>query len=214
MVIKQFIFIPIILLFACAQVKFIPTGNIYEPWDGPVKILEKPPSNIHYEEIGVITGKMSGMVSDWGAILKAMQKKARSKGANAIILINKETSKQSSFGGSVQYGFYGGSYQEKNMMARLIRIFDDSESLNLYQQPQNDYYKNYNIIKVVKGYCLIKVDSHNKFQMDAVYDIFRKDGLNYIEVGSARVVRFKNDNIAFQIIDGSIKVGDKIRYNK
>jgi uncharacterized protein YbjQ (UPF0145 family) len=68
-----------------------------------VKILYEPPADVKYEEIGVITGKMSGMVSDWGTIIEAMQKKAREKGANAIILINKETSTQSSFGGSVQY---------------------------------------------------------------------------------------------------------------
>ena len=108
----------------CAETHFIATGNTYEPWEGPVKILNKPPAGVKYEEIGWISGKMGGMVSDWGAILKAMQKSARKKGANAIILINKEASSQSSLGGSVQYGFYGGSYQEKNLMAIAIRTLE------------------------------------------------------------------------------------------
>lgn len=42
-----------------------------------------------------------------------MQEEARERGANAIILVNKEAETLSSLGGSAQYGFYGGSYQEK-----------------------------------------------------------------------------------------------------
>ncbi|MDE2704256.1 MAG: hypothetical protein OXI35_04255 [Gemmatimonadota bacterium] len=119
--------IPWILLFsitmsACAQTQFLITGNTYEPWTGPVKILQEVPKGTQYEEIGWVSGKMGGMVSDWGAILKAMQREAGERGANAIILVNKESSTQASLGGSDQYGFYGGSYQEKNLMAIAIRI--------------------------------------------------------------------------------------------
>ena len=112
-----------IIMSACAQTQFLITGNTYEPWTGPVKILQEAPKDIQYEEIGWVSGKMGGMVSDWGAILKAMQKEAGERGANAIILVNKESSTQASLGGSDQYGFYGGSYQEKNLMAIAIRIW-------------------------------------------------------------------------------------------
>ena len=114
----------VLVVSGCAETRFVATGNTYRPWEGPVKILQEPPTGVKYEEIGWVSGKMGGMVSDWGAILKAMQESARKKGANAIILINKEASTQSSFGGSVQYGFYGGSYQEKNLMAIAIRILE------------------------------------------------------------------------------------------
>jgi len=113
-----------IIVSACAQTQFVATGKTYEPWKGPVKILQEAPKGVKYEELGWVSGKMGGMVSDWGAILKAMQEEARERGANAIILVNKESSTQSSLGGSVQYGFYGGSYQEKNLMAIAIRILE------------------------------------------------------------------------------------------
>ena len=61
---------------------------------------------------------MEGAFSDWGAILKKMQKEAADRGANAIILINKEASMQS---------IYGGSYEEKNLMAIAIRILENAE---------------------------------------------------------------------------------------
>ncbi len=61
---------------------------------------------------------MEGAFSDWGAILKKMQKEAADRGANAIILINKEASTQS---------IYGGSYEEKNLMAIAIRILENAE---------------------------------------------------------------------------------------
>lgn len=111
----------VLLASACAQTQFVATGKAYDEWQGPVKILQEPPKGVKYEELGWVSGKMGGMVSDWGAILKAMQEEARIRGANAIILVNKETSNQSSLGGSVHYGFYGGSYQEKNLMAIAIR---------------------------------------------------------------------------------------------
>lgn len=203
-----------LLAFACAQVNFIPTGNSYEPWEGSVKILDELPSDVRYEEVGVITGKMSGMVSDWGKILKAMQKKARAKGANAIILINKETSSQSSFGGSLKYGFYGGSYQEKNMMARLIRILDDPERPNQFITTPVSSNKYLNIIKVVDNYCLIDSDNPKAFQIGKIYEIVRVISQNHSKVGMAKVVRIKGNNIAFQIIDGSVQINDKVKYIK
>ena len=122
-----------IIMSACAQTQFLITGNTYEPWTGPVKIFQEAPKDIQYEEIGWVSGKMGGMVSDWGAILKAMQKEAGERGANAIILVNKESSTQASLGGSDQYGFYGGSYQEKNLMAIAIRIWKASPAKSMAQ---------------------------------------------------------------------------------
>jgi len=113
----------IILTLGCAQTRFIVTGSTYEPWPGPVKILQELPKDQRYVEIGWVSGKMSGMVSDWGAILKAMQEEARLKGANAIILIDKDATSQATIGGS-KHGFYGGTYEEKNLMAIAIRILD------------------------------------------------------------------------------------------
>lgn len=112
----------LIFLSSCAETKFIITGETYPEWKGPVKIFQKPPKGIKYVEVGWISGKMGGMVSDWGKILEAMQKEAAKKGANGIILVDKSRYKQATMGGSIQYGFYGGSYDEKNLMAIAIRI--------------------------------------------------------------------------------------------
>jgi len=111
-----------LLLIGCAETKFLLTGDTYPEWTGPVKIFQEPPKDIEYVEIGWVTGKMSGAVSDWGKILEAMQEEAAEKGANAIILVDKDKSKQASIGGSAQYGLFGGSYDEKNLMAIAIRI--------------------------------------------------------------------------------------------
>ena len=118
-----------VIMSGCAQTQFLVTGTTYDPWTGPVKIFQEAPKDIKYEEIGWISGKMGGMVSDWGSILKAMQKEAKERGANAIILVNKESSTQSNLGGSIQYGFYGGSYEEKNLMAIAIRILEEGKDV-------------------------------------------------------------------------------------
>ena len=103
------------IVIACAQTQFVATGKTYEPWKGTVKIFRETPKGIKYEELGWISGKMGGMVADWGAILKAMQKEAKNRGANAIILINKETSNQL---------FLDSSYKEKSLMVIAIRILE------------------------------------------------------------------------------------------
>ena len=108
----------------CAQTQFlVTTGNSHEPWTGPVRILREAPNDIEYEEIGWVSGRM-GYDSDWGNILKEMQKESAERGANAIILVDKEASTQII---GLQWPFYGSSYEEKKLMAIAVRILQNSE---------------------------------------------------------------------------------------
>ena len=113
-----------ITLSACAQTRFlVTTGNTHEPWTGPVRILREAPNGTKYEEIGWVSARM-GYGSDWGNILKKMQMESAKRGANAIILVDKEASTQ--FTG-LQWPLYGSSYEEKSLMAIAVRILEDAE---------------------------------------------------------------------------------------
>ena len=113
-------------MLGCVQTSFTATGRTYEPWDGPVKIFQVPPKNIKYEELGWVSGQTDDDNYDWVQILGAMQEEARKRGANAIILVSKESSTQSS---STQSEVRGNLYESKkkkdkkrNMVAIAIRI--------------------------------------------------------------------------------------------
>lgn len=103
-------------LNACVKTQFLATNKkTYEPWTGPVKILMEAPKGIRYEELGWVTARQS---TDWGDLLKSMQKKAASKGANAIILFKEEAFTQA----DKSIRLLG---SEKNLMAIAIRIIDN-----------------------------------------------------------------------------------------
>lgn len=110
-----------ITMTGCVQTSFTATGRTYEPWDGPVKIFQEPPKNIKYEELGWVSGQTDDDTYDWVQILEAMQKEAKKRGANAIILVSKESSTQSKVRGNA-YEFYGKTEKERNIVAIAIRI--------------------------------------------------------------------------------------------
>jgi hypothetical protein len=185
----------VILSVKCAQSTFVVTGKSYEPWAGNVQIFQESPNDLKYEEIGWVTGKMAGSVSDWGKILKSMQETARNNGANAIILVNKETSNHASVGGSLQYGFYGGSYQEKTIMAKAIRIIEKPGVL----YPT--------IIKISKTLILFEdSNQHNPGERLTV-----KRGA--VRIGEIEVLKVRGKLIACKVISQSkenIQIGDVV----
>ena len=104
------------------RIAFVPTHErSYDSWDGTVRILHEMPSDEAYIELGVLVGHGRSR-QDWGDMLRALQKEGEKKGANAIVLICKEASKQAAVGGSGIVGFYGSTYEEKTMMVLAIRI--------------------------------------------------------------------------------------------
>ena len=69
------------MLGACVKTQFLPTTNAtYELWSGPVEILQDAPADRAYVEVGWLSGYTH---SDWGTAIKAMQKEAAERGANA-----------------------------------------------------------------------------------------------------------------------------------
>ena len=108
---------------SCATGKFTQTGNIYPPYNGPVRVFTSPPTDLKYEEIGWVSSS-GGMIHEWTRLIESMQKKAASKGANAIIIIKGERPNSSMATYTPQYGFVGGSGYQKSMTAIAIRIFD------------------------------------------------------------------------------------------
>ena len=87
-----FVFLTALILCGCATSKWTQTGPIYPEWTGPVKVLEKMPADGTYEEIGGVSSSATPWISDgeyphkWTRLIKAMQKKAAMKGANAIVV--------------------------------------------------------------------------------------------------------------------------------
>ncbi len=115
------------LLLSCATSKFIQTGNIYPSYNGTVKVFfESPPDSIEFVEIGIVSSiGTAGMATEWTHLIKAMQSKAALYGANAIIVITKESDKQASITYIPKVGLYGGTRTDKTMMARAIRIINN-----------------------------------------------------------------------------------------
>ena len=112
----------------CVSTRFVPTGNRYSPWDGPVKVLREFPENEEYEEVGWISAKIDKEFDDlfdWGDVLVALQKEARKRGANAIVIVEREVisghkAEITSLGGKSE------STTEKGMVVIAIRIWGNS----------------------------------------------------------------------------------------
>jgi hypothetical protein len=81
-----------ILLASCAAVQFTPTGPTYPPYDGPVKILKALPTDTSYTEIGWVSAE-GDFNHPWSELLAMMQQTAAAKGANAIVLEEKFTTR-------------------------------------------------------------------------------------------------------------------------
>lgn len=106
----------------CVSTRFVLTGNKYSPWDGPVKVLREFPENEEYEEIGWISATAdTDDYLDWGDILVALQKEARKRGANAIVIVGKDVIS----GHKAEITPFGGKSEtttEKGMVVIAIRI--------------------------------------------------------------------------------------------
>ena len=85
--------IVILFLAGCATSKFTQTGEAYPPYEGPVKVLTEAPKDKKYVEVGWVASS-GGMIHEWANLIEAMQKKAASKGAKAIILNQADKTKQ------------------------------------------------------------------------------------------------------------------------
>ena len=112
-----------ISLVACATSKFTQTGETFPPYEGLVKVLQSPPVEKNYVEIGWVSSS-GGMIHEWTHLIEAMQKKAASKGANAIILNQAERPNTALATYNRQFGFVGGSGTQKSMTAIAIRVLE------------------------------------------------------------------------------------------
>ena len=115
---------------SCVTTRFVPTGHRYNEWDGPVKILREFPKNAEYEEIGWITAKNDFDDSlDWGEILVALQTEAKKRGANAIVIVDKDVISERK-AEILPYG-YGKSETktEKSMVVIAIRISGNTDKM-------------------------------------------------------------------------------------
>jgi hypothetical protein len=110
-------------LQSCATGKFTQTGKTYPPYHGPVKVFTSPPKDLKYEEIGWVSSS-GGMIHEWTHLIEAMQKKAASKGANAIIIVAGERPDSGMATYTPQYGFVGSRGTQKSMTAIAIRILE------------------------------------------------------------------------------------------
>jgi len=83
--------------------------------------LTEQPKDKKYIEVGWVASS-GGMIHEWTDLIKAMQKKAASKGANAIILNQVDKTNSSMVTYNQQFGLIGSSGTQKSLMAIAIRI--------------------------------------------------------------------------------------------
>lgn len=103
--------------------KIVLTGKSYPSHNQPVKVFFEKPSNIKYEEIGIVSATGSTFIL-WTDLIETMQKKAASVGGNAIIIIMREKDSEASAFYHPKMGFIGGSSTQKNLTGIVIRIID------------------------------------------------------------------------------------------
>ena len=106
-----------LIFFGCAKVKFASTGKTYPPYEGPVKIYKSLPSDVKYEEIGWVTAD-GDFNHPWSELLHMMQKEAASRGANALIIEDKFTTRMDS---EVSIG---GREEDRSITAIAVRILE------------------------------------------------------------------------------------------
>jgi len=98
----------------------VATGNTYPPYTGTVKVFQSAPENVVYEEIGIVSSS-GGVVHEWTHLIEAIQKKAASNGANAVIIIKEDKTRLGAMSYN-QYGLYGSTGERKSLTAIAIRI--------------------------------------------------------------------------------------------
>ena len=106
-----------------ATARFAQTGQVYPPWDGPVKVLSASPEGVKYVEIGIVSS-FGGTVHEWIDLITAMQKEAAKRGANAIIVGWSKESSQTMVSYTPAFGLFAISAPRKDLMAMAIRILE------------------------------------------------------------------------------------------
>ena len=121
----QILCVCLVLAFitGCATAKFAQTGQTYPPYEGPVKVLSVPPQGVNYVEIGIVSSA-GGMIHQWADLIKALQKEAAKKGANAIIVGGAGESTHAMVTYNPTFGLQGGTFPQKNMIAVAISILE------------------------------------------------------------------------------------------
>ena len=85
-----YLFLCCVMLVSCAWgTSFTQTGKKYPPYRGDVQVYYEPPAGLQYEEIGLVSTEANQVHLKTIAI-KALQKRAAEKGANAIIMTGLE----------------------------------------------------------------------------------------------------------------------------
>lgn len=110
----------LVLISSCATASFTQTGEKFPRYEGPVKIFAKTPKDVVYVEVGRVSSK-HGIFRNDVRLIKALQKKAAKKGANAIVLIPNRPTQQVSLPGE-GYGFYSRVQTNNAMNAIAIHI--------------------------------------------------------------------------------------------
>jgi type IV pilus biogenesis protein CpaD/CtpE len=73
------------IMAACSTARFAQTGKAYPAYTGTVQILRFTPTDVKYEEVGVVTVD-SGLVRMESQMMDALRAKAAAYGANAVII--------------------------------------------------------------------------------------------------------------------------------
>jgi hypothetical protein len=106
-------------LAGCAKVNFTPTGQVFPPYDGPVKILQARPAEGSYTEVGWVSAE-GDFNNPWSQLLGMMQKEAASKGANAIVIDENFTTRMDTT--QVNMGVQNQNAETRSVTAVAIRI--------------------------------------------------------------------------------------------
>lgn len=101
------------------KVSFVPMHEEQRKWDSYVRILFEKPKDEAYIELGVLVGQGKRR-NDWSDVLKALQKEAKQRGANAIVLVGANQNKKPGEGSVRSMGLY----PRKTILATAIRILN------------------------------------------------------------------------------------------
>ena len=104
-------------LISCATTDFIQTGETYTPYNGFVKVYFEMPTDIEYDEIGIVSVNSGEFEDESSILIRKMQKEAAKVGANAIIIVSSSETQE-----YVANQYYAGTSTDKEMLAIAIRV--------------------------------------------------------------------------------------------
>jgi len=111
--------VTVFFLAGCATVNFTQTGQVFPPYDGPVKILKTRPAEGSYTEVGWVSAE-GDFNNPWSQLLGMMQKEAATKGANAIVIEENFTTRMDTT--QVNMGFQNQNAETRSVTAVAIRL--------------------------------------------------------------------------------------------